>query len=186
MRADIERIWQASSGDIRRFIRARVVDEMAAEDILQDVFVKAWTRSDTLRDKSKIEAWLYQIARHAIIDHHRRRRPNVELDESLAAEELPEDGLERDLAEGLPRLIEQLPEAFHNALVMSEIDGIPQNEVARRLGISLSGAKSRVQRARAKIKEMLDACCEFEFDRLGRVISYKPKCDPQTCELACC
>lgn len=186
MRADIERIWQASSGEIRRFIRAHVTDDMTADDILQDVFVKAWTRSDTLRDNSKIEAWLYQIARHAIIDHHRRRKPAVELDESLAAEELPEDGLERDIAECLPRLIEQLPHASYDALVMSEIDGLPQNEVARRLGISLSGAKSRIQRARAKIKEMLDACCEFEFDRLGKVIDYKPKCNPQSCELACC
>jgi RNA polymerase sigma-70 factor (ECF subfamily) len=69
-----------------------------------------------------------------------------------------------------------LPEKYRQALLLTEYRGMTQQEVAEHLGISLSGAKSRVQRAREKLKEELLNCCHFEFDRLGKIMSYHPKC----------
>ena len=56
--------------------------------------------------------------------------------------------------------------------------------LAERLGLSLSGAKSRVQRAREKLKQQLLECCHFELDRRGHIIDYQPRC--QCCETAAC
>ena len=72
-------------------------------------------------------------------------------------------------------MVESLPDDYRQALLLTEYEGLTQRELAERLGLSVSGAKSRVQRAREKLKEMLLDCCHFEFDRLGRVIDYQPK-----------
>ena len=72
-------------------------------------------------------------------------------------------------------MIESLPEHYRQALMLSEIKGMTQKEVAVREGLSLSGAKARVQRGRAMLKKTLLACCDFEFDRKGNVIDYNGK-----------
>jgi RNA polymerase sigma-70 factor, ECF subfamily len=72
-------------------------------------------------------------------------------------------------------MIYSLPEPYRDALVLTEFDGLTQKELAERLGISLSGAKSRVQRGKEQLKRMLHDCCTFEFDRRGRVIDCEPR-----------
>ena len=72
-------------------------------------------------------------------------------------------------------MIEGLPDAYREAIVLTEFEGLTQKELADRLGISLSGAKSRVQRARGQLKQMLLGCCQFEFDRRGGIIDCKPR-----------
>ncbi len=186
MNHSLEQAWSESSDRLRHFIRARVKDEQTADDILQDVFLRALTQIQTLRDQTKITGWLYQIARRATIDYYRRFQSTVEWDETIVAPDDADETLERELAECLPQWIEHLPVSYRDALVMSELEGVPQKQVAKKLGLSLSGAKSRVQRAREKIKQALLECCHFEFDRLGQIIDYRPKCDPQTCQSACC
>ena len=64
---------------------------------------------------------------------------------------------------------------------LSEIEGLQQQEVADRLGLSLSGAKSRIQRGRALLKGVLERCCHFEFDRRGNVMGYEPRPDRAVC-----
>ena len=103
----IEPLWQTANEPLRRFIRARVRDEQTTDDLLQEVFLRAYTHQHNLRDDAKANAWLYQIARNAIIDHYRRHKPTDELDESFAAEQA-EENLEQQLAENLPALFEQL------------------------------------------------------------------------------
>ncbi len=72
-------------------------------------------------------------------------------------------------------MIDRLPPTYRDAILLSEINGRTQKEVARIHGISLSGAKSRVQRGRAMLKEMVLNCCQLEFDRNGQVVDYKRK-----------
>jgi len=67
-----------------------------------------------------------------------------------------------------------LPEPYRKALVLTELEGLTQQELADKVGISLSGAKSWVQRGRQQLKEMLTECCAFEFDRRGGVIDCTP------------
>jgi RNA polymerase sigma-70 factor, ECF subfamily len=153
-----------------RFVASRV-DVDAAEDIVHDVFVRAYARREQLRDETKLLPWLYQMTRNAIADHHRARRPSEELPEDVAMRE-PEDRAMQELASCLTPLIEQLPEHYRDAVQLSEIDGVSLQETANRLGISLSGAKSRVQRARTKLQEALLQCCHVELDHRGSIRDY--------------
>ena len=171
----LETIWAEFAAKLGRFIRARVADPATAEDILQDVFVKIQSRLDHLRAPAKLQSWLYLIARNAIIDHYRRTRETSELPESLLAES-PEDSSEVcELRSALRQMIDGLPDAYRDAIVLTEFEGLTQKELADRLGITLSGAKSRVQRAREQLKQMLLDCCHFEFDRRGGVIDCRPR-----------
>jgi RNA polymerase sigma-70 factor (ECF subfamily) len=175
MNATLEHIWHEFAGKLGQFIRARVTDPATAEDILQDVFVKLQKRLGQLQDPAKLEGWVRLVARNAIIDHYRTRKETVELSEALPAEPDANDGEIEELKASFRRMIYSLPEPYREAIVLTELEGLKQQELADRLGISLSGAKSRVQRGRAQLKQMLDECCTFEFDRRGKVIDCTPR-----------
>ena len=180
-RADLrlETIWDQYSAQLLAFIRSRVADECEAEDLLQEVFLRIHLNLCCLHDLSKLESWVYQITRNAIIDYYRSRRDTFELRETLPAEsDFDEEDVESELAPSLKELINELPAAYREALILTEYQGLSQKELAQRAGISLPGAKSRVQRARQMIRDMLLNCCHFELDRRGRIIDYH--------ELCCC
>jgi len=176
MLPDLNSLYHTLHQRLRAFILRRVSDEAAAEDILQDVFLKIHTRLASLQNHDRLEAWVYQIARNAIIDHYRRARPLTDLSDDLPlpAEEDPDPAAA--LALSLREIVEALPEPYRQALLLTEFEGLSQVELAERLGISLSGAKSRVQRARQKVKDALLTCCHIEFDRRGRVLDYWEHC----------
>lgn len=175
MNATLEHIWHEFAGKLSQFIRSRVSDSATAEDILQDVFVKIQKRLGELQERAKLQGWIYQITRNAIIDHYRTRKETVAVPETLPAEPDGQDGELEELKASFLRMIYSLPEPYREALILTEFDGLTQQQLAERLGISLSGAKSRVQRGRAQLKRMLDECCTFEFDRRGKVIDCTPR-----------
>ncbi|MEO8395349.1 MAG: RNA polymerase sigma factor SigZ, partial [Chloroflexota bacterium] len=165
MNASVETVWNSFNAPLERFIRSRVADPHIAADLLQDVYVKIHTHVDTLHDTDRLQAWVYQIARNTIYDHYRTQRPSIEISDTLAAPENDAtDDITARLAESLQSMIDCLPEDYQVALRLSELEGITQRELATRLGLSLSGAKSRVQRGRKMLRETLLACCHFEFD----------------------
>ncbi len=176
MNAALETVWTDVASKLRGYIRTRVRDHAAAEDILQETFLKAHTRIAQLKSPEKLEGWLFLIARNAVADHYRKSKSHEELPDDLATET---SDAELEYAEGLRvafrRMIEQLPAPYGEALVLTEFKGLSQKELAKRSGISLSGAKSRVQRGREKLKEALLDCCRLEFDRRGQVIDCTPK-----------
>ncbi len=137
--------WQAHRDALYRFVLQRVSDEAAAEDIVQEVLVKAYTRQGTLKEPSKLRSWLYQITRNAIIDYFRSQRPSVAVPDELIHEATREEDnrARRELARCLVPLLDKLPEPYRQALRLAEFEGATQREVASRLGLSLSGAKSR-------------------------------------------
>ncbi len=176
MNESIERIWQSYHAGLRGFIRSRVGDESAADDILQEVFMRIHARIGSLEDGARIKAWIYSITRNAVVDYYRARKTLEPLPEGLEAPEIDANDLARqDIESCLLPLIERLPDRYRQALVLSEIEGLPQRQVAERLGISLSGAKSRVRRGRAMVKGLLSACCRFVFDRRGTMVDYEVK-----------
>lgn len=68
-------------------------------------------------------------------------------------------------------MIESLPPIYRDALIWTQLEGMSQKELARKLGISETGARSRVQRAREKLKEVILSCCNYQFDRYGNIVS---------------
>jgi RNA polymerase sigma-70 factor, ECF subfamily len=175
MNVTLEHIWHEFAEKLGQFIRSRVADPAAAEDILQDVFVRIQKRPGQLRDPAKLEGWLYLITRNAVIDYYRTRKETVELPEWLPAQPTGESHELVELKAAFRRMIYSLPEPYREALLLTEFNGLTQQQLAERAGISLSGAKSRVQRGREQLKDMLNKCCVFEFDRRGRVIDCQPR-----------
>ena len=170
----IEQIWKDYHTKLHNFIRGRVGDASVADDLLQDIFVRIHSRIDTLKDNNKIQSWIYQITRNAIIDYYRAHRKTGELPDSVKAPEIePGEKVRQEISSWLLPMIRELPGHYREALILSEIEGLKQKEVALKQGLSLSGAKARIQRGRRMLKDVLTDCCRFEFDHQGSVIDYE-------------
>jgi len=168
-------IWSELGGRLRSFIAGRVNDAHAADDITQDVLLKVQTQLHTLPPEDKLPAWVFAIARNAVVDYYRSRavrsHANVEdVDAAAPPDDGHDAGPRQQLARCLERMVEQLPEPYREAMKLADVEGLTQQEVAARVGVSLSGAKSRVQRARQQLREMILDCCKVERDGRGGVV----------------
>jgi len=171
-------VWKEFNNQLRLFIQRRVSDPADAGDILQDVFLKIHTNLNSLQEKDRLSSWLYTVTRNTITDYYRTRRQSTSLLEQIADEDEPiENEKISQLALGLRYMVVLLPEKYREALILTEIQGLSQQEMANRLGLSLAGAKSRVQRGRRLLKDALLDCCHFEFDQRGRVMDYYQRAD---------
>jgi RNA polymerase sigma-70 factor (ECF subfamily) len=181
-------LWHALGDELRGFLRSRVSNDADADDLAQDVFLRVVENRRSLRDAERIQSWVYQIARNALIDFYRRRAKHSAqyVDDALEVARDESSG-NQNLAIGrwLLQAVEQLPETVRDAVRMYEVEGLPQSEIARRLGLSLSGAKSRIQRGRDQLEKMLDECCALQRDRRGNVIECKPNAADSCGESAC-
>jgi RNA polymerase sigma-70 factor (ECF subfamily) len=183
-----EAVWEEFNIGLKRFILKHVQDEPSAEDILQDVFLKIHTHIGNVKESDKLQGWIFQIARNAITDFYRAHKFMSDLPEVAYVPEDPFNDIVSDLLPYVKKLVDSLPYDYRQALLLTEYEGLTQRELAERLGISISGAKSRVQRAREKVRLMLLNCCHFQFDGLGRIIDYQPNCDccvNQDCATGC-
>jgi len=125
MDISIEQVWNTFSDRLLKFIRSRVEDDATADDILQDAFLSIHTHIQTLTDSNRLESWVYQIARNAIIDHYRRRRDIGEIPETIPDEDsLAEPDAADILALSMREMVELLPEPYRQALLLTEYDGL--------------------------------------------------------------
>jgi RNA polymerase sigma-70 factor, ECF subfamily len=151
-----------------------VVDRATADDILQDVFLKVHTASPSVKDGTKLQNWLYKVVRNAVIDHYRSRKPQELLPEWLdQPTSAPVEAARRELTACLRPMMDQLPPPYKEAVTLADLENRPQQEIAQTQGLSLSGAKSRIQRGRAMVKELLAQCCHLEFDHRGILVDYE-------------
>ena len=170
--------WVETLDRVRAFVAARVGDPELAADITQDVVVRS-IASGALDRADNPAAWLYRSARNAVIDHYRTRRTHDSFDGDdawpdpgpLGGE--PNDAT-RELARCLQPMLRGLPAAAREALTRVDVDGQTHQQAAAQLGLSVSGMKSRVQRARRQLKDRLEQCCTVGLDRTGGVSSYRP------------
>ena len=191
-RADVE--WSETLRRIRAFVTSRTGDPELAADITQDVVVRS-IASGALERVDDVTAWLYRSARNAVIDHHRARRPSLPLPD---ADRWPDPGADavrwpdpdgspddpngpneatRELARCLQPLLLRLPPESRDALTRVDLDGQTHQQAAAQLGISVSGMKSRVQRARRRLRDLVTGCCSVRLDRSGAVSDYHPRSD---------
>ena len=178
-----EEIWDKFSSHLLRFILKNVSDVYAAEDILQNVFIKIHSKIGTLKDDAKIKSWIYAITRNTITDYIRSNgcscvisSSSIEVFEKENRAQNFENTPAHEMADGLREIILSLPEKYSQALILTELEGMSQIELAEKLSISVSGAKSRVQRAKHLLKENLMKCCHFEFDKHGTITDIYPAC----------
>lgn len=177
-----EEAWAGVEARLRAYVRRRV-DPLWADDVVGDILLRLVQHRDGLEASRNPLAWMLRVAANAVADHHRRRSAEkraLALVETEGGDDAPPEALETDrpadeMARCLVPFIRALPEAYSEALMLTEIDGLTQAAAARRLGLSHSGMKSRVQRGRTKLKQALLRCCAVEVDRRGRVMDYEPR-----------
>lgn len=178
MDVNFEQVYKETGERLRLFLLSRYVSDSEVDDLMQEIFLKVHNRLATLKDKAKITGWVFQIARNTVIDHYRKSRGNssLELPDGVAAEEYAHKfGLEPHIFNmGLKTIINKLPPIYSEAITLTELEGLPQKDLAAKLNISLSGAKSRVQRGRQLLKERLKEFCQFELDSFGNIIDIDP------------
>ena len=174
-------VWNEFSECLRGFILKRVNDEHYADEILQDAFVKIHKNLKNLQNEKNLRPWLYQIVRNTITDYFRNRKFPEELrqDEADVAEDAKLDKeASEEIGPCIKALLKRLPDRDRNAIEEVDFEGVSQTELSKKLEISVSGAKSRVQRARGRLKGLLQECCSFELDGHGNVLDYQPKASP--------
>jgi RNA polymerase sigma-70 factor (ECF subfamily) len=175
-----EALWKELRTRLLSFLRRRVATPEDAEDLLQEVFTRIHENASTLPEVESVTGWIYRTAGNAVTDYYRRRGALERATRAFSAERgvgvEPEDpAAEEELAQCLRPLVATLPDAYGKALELTELDGRTQAEAAESMGLSLSGMKSRVQRGRTKLKEVLLDCCHVEIDRRGGVVGYEPR-----------
>lgn len=175
--AAVAPVFLTYEAQLKGFVQKRVKDKDEANDILQQLYLKLYKNCEQLQEVKNTKAWLYQITRNTVHDFFRENAtkqslaPDAELPEPA---ELP-DKARQELEALVEPLINLLPPEYAEALRLSELQGLSQKEVAERLGISYSGAKSRVQRGREKLKQLFSECFHLELDRNGQVLSAEVK-----------
>lgn len=176
MNFTVEQIYTEFHSKLLGFIRSRVSDPSVAEDLLQDVYLKIHSKIGDVKDSERLESWIYQVTRNTIIDYYRRARPQAELSEQYSIPDIEDADPGSELAGSIKGMLACLDDKDREALEFTEFQGNSQIALAEKLNISVSGAKSRVQRAREKLKDAFLDCCHLEFDRRGGVVDYDPKC----------
>ncbi|MBD1396716.1 RNA polymerase sigma factor SigZ [Pontibacter sp. JH31] len=184
--AAVAPVYLEYEAKLRSFVIKRVHDKDETNDILQQLYVKLYKHCEQLPGVRNLNAWLHQIARNAVYDYYRGQGRLLPMEDESKLEEALRQEPEREETENLILpLLTMLPAEYAEPLRLSEIEGISQKEIAERLGMSYSGAKSRVQRGRQKLKELFVECCHLELDRNGALISAtaKESCKPLQTQL---
>jgi RNA polymerase sigma-70 factor (ECF subfamily) len=177
--------WRELRARLHGFVGRRIGNPEDAEDIVQDVLVRMHRNIDALLSADRLYAWAFRSARNAIADHY--RSPNrrdvtgeaaAKVMNELAAGKAggePSNEARTEMARCIAPMVRGLPSHYRQAIELTELEGMTQAAAAERLGLSVPGAKSRVQRGRARLRAMLVRCCEIETDRRGRVITFETR-----------
>ncbi len=172
MTNEITIIWNDFHKELKGFIHSKTRNDADTDDILQEVFIKIIRNIDKVNKSKNLRQYLYGIVRNTENDYFRKRINITPYIENLQQFSEPEtQSLNSTIAECCIRpFINELPEHYKEALLITEFQNISQKELAEKLNISYSGAKSRVQRGKDKLKSMILDCCAYESDAYGNLI----------------
>ena len=183
----IDDLFKTLEQDLYRYISSKVDNKEDAKDILQNVFVKVVEKADTLKEEKATKAWIFTICRNTIIDYYRKSRMKVynnrldgngEDSRFIAKEIENAKAVTIELERCMESLIKQLPEKYRYPIIMTQIKGIKQKDLAKEMNIPYPTIRSRVQRGKEKLKDLLQGCCNFESDNYGNLLESKNKnCD---------
>lgn len=166
--------WRTHEAELLNFMRHRLNNPSEAEDLLHDLFLKAWAQGDNFCSVVNARAGLFEVARNTLIDRSRRTRNEVTLPEDIPAIE-PEFFAIDGLANCLPRVLSELSEEDREAIQRCDLEGMPQALFAELKGLSLPGAKSRIQRARQRLRAQMSKACQVRLDEAGHVCCFVPR-----------
>jgi RNA polymerase sigma-70 factor (ECF subfamily) len=168
-----------------RHIQSIVGDWSEAEDLLQDVLLKAHRGEKGVRDQGAISTWLFRIATHVSLDRLRQQRrqpqctdagdqrddPESEEGEPPILQKLLE---QKEMSACVRRYVEDLSDHYRAVLLLHDLEGLAATEIASLLGLSIANVKARLRRARRSLQAALEAGCSFHRDERGVIV-----CEPK-------
>jgi RNA polymerase sigma-70 factor (ECF subfamily) len=194
MTAVSEPLWEELHGNLRAFIS----HQSDVDDLVQRVLLQIVKGLGSLRDAERLHAWIYRTARNVIVDYYRSPTARREVASGGTEDLALADGVEtqalsegdegsalQELAACMAPMIRQLPPAYREAVTLADLEGVNQAEAAARVGVSVSGMKSRIQRGRKQLKAVFEESCRVHLDRRGAIVAYDPR-TPNSCGCANC
>ncbi len=173
--------WLAHEAELRSFLRKRLAEPAAADDVLQEVFVKALRAGQDFCRLDSPRAWLFQVARNALVDRLRASRqlePLQDHEEHLAAPQADAAAPVDALTDCLSRVLAELSLDDADVLRRCDIEGTTQRAYAELRGLGLPAVKSRLLRARQRLRERMAQVCRVRFDPVdGRVCGHDGRAD---------
>lgn len=166
--------WALHQPELRNWARHRLHNAADADDLLQDLFLKALRQGDKFCSIDNARAWLFEVARNTLADRLRVARTTVELPDDLASAE-HETAVVDQLTACLPRVLSELTPDDRDAITLCDLKGMAQADYAKSKGLSLSAAKSRLQRARVRMKAQMTTACQVQLDSVGHVQDFVPR-----------
>ena len=166
--------WRAHEGELRNYLVHRLDDRHLAEDLLQDVFVKAMQQGSRFCELDNSRAWLFQVARNALVDYRRLHREIAELPDDIPA---PVEQAEpvAQLSACVARVLSELGHEDRDIIEQCDLNGMKQRDYARSHHLTLAAVKSRLLRARQRMRDTLSVNCKVDLDEQGRVQGYVPR-----------
>ena len=171
----VEQGWNRHAAELRSWLCRQLSNAQDAEDVMQDLFLKALRQGDRFCQVADPRAWLFQAARNALIDRFRLKRNIAELTDDLAAAEVPAAETIDALSACLPRVLAELDASDRDVLLRCDLEGMAQKAYAAQTGLSLSAVKSRLLRARKRLRQQLIASCKVRLDASGHVDDFSPR-----------
>jgi RNA polymerase sigma-70 factor, ECF subfamily len=163
--------WNNVQSELKGFVFKRVRDKALTEDIVHDVFLKVQAKIHQVKESDKVFGWIYQITRNTITDHYRKNAKSIN-PKDIDWESSPPN-FNDCVSNAISELIPTLPDKYRLPLEMTELQNMSQTEVATKLGLNYTTAKTRVQRARKILKEKMDEILIVKTDGYGNVILCK-------------
>jgi RNA polymerase sigma-70 factor (ECF subfamily) len=170
----LTRAWTQHEPELRGWARHRLDSTADVEDLLQDLFLKALRQGERFCSVQNARAWLFEVARNTLADRLRVARTTVELPDDLASPVEINEAVD-GLTACLPRVLAELAPDDRDAITLCDLEGMAQADYAKARGLSLSAAKSRVQRARARMKAQMTTACQVRLDAAGQVQDFVPR-----------
>jgi RNA polymerase sigma-70 factor, ECF subfamily len=176
--------WRGLIDRLRPFVVRRVAPS-DVDDVVQEVLLRVHRGVDAVRDDQRLGAWLFQVARSAIADHGRARARHplaATADGDVPAAPVDDhDHVPERLAAVIAFFVARLPSPYREAITLTELEGMSQRDAAGRLGVSLPALKSQVLRGRARLRALLEQCCEIAVDVRGRPVECTPRAPAPAC-----
>ena len=172
----VKHIWNEFSNELYKYINSKVRNKYDSEDILQDIFVKNNKNINNLDDQLKLKSWIYKITKNTIIDYYRKKKDKsvdiMKFEEGFESDN-NSDNMNEEIIKCLEKMIFELPMKYQEVIELHDMKRMKHKEISEKLDITISCSKMRVQRAKAKLKEIFLECCDFEVDTFGNIIDYK-------------
>ncbi len=173
-----EIIWKKHQPELLNFIKTGTPDKATIQDVLQEVGIKLYLALQAQQPIKNHQTWLFQVVKNTMVDFYRQKQKRPYLKADLSLENVNHEIVDPDINDLLGFIIQTyLPEEYGAPLYLGDIERLPQKVVGHILNLTLPATKSRIQRARKKLKEVLMEFFEIQQNDKGEILDFQVKTD---------